>query len=582
MELDRRRLLAAAGGLLSCGTAGTAAGATRNRHVGTATGATPQDSTGYGPLGSVAVPGAREAVVDGDLAYVAASDGFAVVDIADPAAPELLAERRAIETNTDQTLAGIWDVWPWADRLAVVGPAQYSPDLPSGVAVFDVSDPADPQQVSFYPTQNHIHNTHFEDGIVYLTGRDQGMSVVMVDVSGEDPAEVGRWSPLAVDERWAEVQPPLRSLHDVYVQDGVAYLPYWDAGTWMVDMSNPADPSALGRVADYTLEELAAVGREESFLVARTPRGADHFATVNGDGNLLLVGSETWSIDDSTGVVGEAGRRVGGASGVDLYDVSDPGSPERLSTIEPPASFDQTTSGWFTTSHNADFSGDRLYTSWYFGGVAVFDVSDPAEPEELARWQDPRETSFWTAQAADGFYVASSVNLSSTFGGLTESQEALYTFPDEPGSQADPPSLTDPPEDLFDSRPDNPPEVDRLGASVSRVVDVPGEDPPDGTDPDGSGGDDGTGQNGTDGTGNGGGNTGETDGDGPIGDGDGDSSGDSTGGGDTDDSGGSGDTDGSGGDDGSGPGLGIGAALGGLGGYLLARRAGGLSDSRRE
>ena len=577
MRFDRRELLVAAGGLLGCGVAGTAAGATRSRQVGAAGNSTGQDSSeGYGPLGSVTVEGAREAVVDGDVAYVAAGDGFAVVDIGDPAEPELLAERRAIETDTDQRLTGIWDVWPWEDRLAVAGPAAYSPELPSGVALFDVNNPADPKQVTFYPTRDAIHNTHFEDGVVYLTGRDRGRSVVMVDFSDDDPEEVGRWSPLEVDDRWAEVEPSLRTLHDVYVQSGTAYLPYWDAGTWIVDVSDPGEASALGHVGDYALEELLAIDREESFLVARTPRGADHYATVNNDGSLLLVGGETWSIDDEGGVVGEAGRRVGGASGVDLYDVSDPTSPERLSTIEPPASYDQTTGGWFTTSHNADFRGDRLYTSWYFGGVAVHDVSDPAAPEELARWQRPRETSFWTAQAADGFYVGSSTNLRATFGGPNETREALYTFPDEAGSQADPPALTDVPEDLVDIQPEELPEVDRLGASASRVVDGPTN----------GNGDDGTGQNGDDGS------NGETDDSGADGGETGDDGGATDDGqttGDSDDASGgdpeAGDTSGSGdsgGDDGAGPGLGVGAALGGLGGYLLARRAGELTDSRGE
>jgi len=571
MKLDRRELLAAAGGLLGCGVTGAATGAARTKRVGTTTGNASQEE-GYGPLGSVRVPGAREAVVDGDLAYVAARTGFSVVDIADPTEPTVLAERSDIETDTDQRLAGIWDLWPWEDRLAVVGPALFSPDLPQGVALFDVSDPSDPQQVSFYPTEDAIHNTHFEDGIVYLTGRDRGRSVVMIDFSDDDPEEVGRWSPLDENERWAAVEPALRTLHDVYVQDGTAYLPYWDAGTWMVDVSDPGDPSALGRVSDYTLEELAAVGREESFLVSRTPLGSDHYATVNDDGSLLLVGGESWAVDDEGGVVGEAGRRIGGASGVDLYDVSDPGNPEKLSTIEPPASYDQTTEGWFTTAHNADFSGDRLYTSWYFGGVAVHDVSDPADPEELARWQRPRETSFWTAQAADGFYVASSQNIRRTFSGPNNTREALYTFPDEAGSQADPPTLTDVPEDLVDSWPDDPPEVDRLGASASRVVDSPGDGNGDNGTSDGGGGD--TNDSGTDG-GEAGDDSGATD--------DGQTTGDTDGGNpETDDSGDTDESNTSGGDDGSGPGLGVGAALGGLGGYLLARRTRRLSDSRDE
>jgi len=554
MEFDRRTALRATGALLGGSVIPATASADRSRQTGSPSGGTPQD--GYEPLGSVAVPGAREAVVADDLAYVAATDGFAIVDVSDPAQPTVLAERREIATDTDQLLRGIWDLWPSGDRLAVAGPAQFTPNQPSGVALFDVSDPTRPEQVAFHPTEDHIHNAFFTDETVYVTGRDRGMSVVMVDVSDDDPVEVGRWSPLDVDERWADVPVPLRALHDVYVQDGTAYLPYWDAGTWMVDVSDPGEPEALGRVADATREQLAAVSTEEAFLVARTPGGADHYATVNEDGTLLLVGRETWAVEDRAGRLAEDGERIGGASGVDIYDVSDPADPERLSTIAPPDSFDQTTGGWFTTSHNADFRGDRLYTSWYFGGVGVHDVSDPADPVELARWWNPRETSFWTAQAADGCYVASSVDLSSGFGGLNETREALYTFPDRAGSQVNPPSLTDWPEDVLGPEPDGRPEVNPAAGRVASVVDVPDANLPDGTGDNSNGSADGTV-----------GSDGDPD--------DRDTDGGGAGNGTTDD-GENGSTDG------TGAGLGVGAALAGLGGYLLARRAGELNDSRCE
>lgn len=511
MTPSRRELLAGVGAL--CGVATSSGRRERRGHTTGRTG-------GYGPVGSVEVSGARDAAVDGDVVYVAAGDGFAVVSIADPSEPRLLATRRSVATDTDQPLTGIWDVWPWGDRLAVVGPAQPAPDRPSGLALFDVSEPGDPRQVAFHPTDDHIHNAYFADGTVYVTGRDTGQSVVMVDVTDDEPVEVGRWSPLQVDRRWAEVEPPLRSLHDVTVRDGVAYLPYWDAGTWIVDVSDPGEPAALGRVAEYTREQLAGVTGEQAGLVARTPRGADHYAQVDETGDLLLVGRETWAVEDSRGVVGEAGQLVGGASGVDLYDVSDPGAPEQLATIDPPASFDQTTTGWFTTAHNADLRDGRLYTSWYYGGVAIHDVSNPAEPTALARWHDPREASFWTAQAADGTVVASSADLGAAFSGVTETRDAVYLFPDEAGSQPDPPSLTDWPAAQLGPEPDDRPTADWAGASADRVGDSP-----DGAD---------TGADRTDDT------------------------------------------------DASGPGLGVGAALAGAGGYLLARHARQLSDSPEE
>lgn len=536
MASGRREFLAVVGSLTGGLVAGSAAGDSQGSAVAAG------QADGYAPLGSVDIAGARDTAVAGEVAYVATGDGFVTVDVSGEN-PSVLAERRGIPTSDGGQLTGIWDLWPSGDRLAVGGPAQFRRNQQSGVGLFDVSDPTGPEQVAFHPTDHHIHNLHFSDNVLYLPARDRPMSLVMVDVSGDDPVEVGRWSPFDADDRWADIEPPLRVLHDVFVRDGTAYLPYWDAGTWLVDVSDPTDPTAYSRVGDYSVEQVAAVGPGQADLVARTPDGADHYAQVDETGSVLAVGKETWAIEDRRGTFGETGRRVGGASGITLYNVSDPTSPEELSSIDPPVSVDQRTSGWFTTAHDFDFRDGRLFTSWYYGGVAVYDVSDPADPTEVSRWQDPRTASFWTARAVDDErFVASSVDVSSVLGGRAETREGLYVFPNEAGSQADPPLLTDWPEDVFGPEPDDRSPVNRTAASVDRLVDV--------RDPDDERGD-------------------RHDGPDSPGEGSGDRNG----------------TDGTpampreGSTNGSGPGLGVGTALAGVGGYLLARRAGLLSDS---
>ncbi|MFB6227235.1 MAG: hypothetical protein ABEH88_01405 [Halobacteriales archaeon] len=83
--------------------------------------------------------------------------------------------------------------------------------------------------------------------------------------------------------------------------------------------------------------------------------------------------------------------------------------------------------GLWTTAHNFEIHGDRLYSSWYRAGVKIHDISDPGSPELLAWWLRPRETSFWTAQVGvpGEFFIASSASSASS--GPTESREALKT-----------------------------------------------------------------------------------------------------------------------------------------------------------
>lgn len=431
---------------------GTALGAALVGGVAAGRGQTATDT--FEPLGSVDVPGAADAAVhhDDTVAYVAAEDGFAAVDISEPESPELIAQRREIETGTDRPLRLVWDLWPWENRLVVGGPAQIDSGSTYGFALFDISDPSEPEQIAFHRTDtteggppHYIHNSYFEDGIVYLTGSGiPEHPLVMVDVSDDEPEEVGRWSIIDYDSSLSDIPFRMRPLHDVYVQDEIAYLPYWDAGTWIVDVSDPADPSVRSRVGDYELDELRAFESTDAEVEAFVPPGNAHYAQVNEDGSILVVGKEAWAVEDGD-------ETVGGAGGVDLYDVSDESNPEHLSRIEAAESFGQTREEWFTTAHNCDIVGDRLYTSWYFGGVKIHDVSDPTAPEEIAWWRNPLDTSFWTAQSAGDVFVASSANVSQKIRSdeLNETREALYVFPDRAGTQEDPPSLLDPPEELF-------------------------------------------------------------------------------------------------------------------------------------
>ena len=93
--------------------------------------------------------------------------------------------------------------------------------------------------------------------------------------------------------------------------------------------------------------------------------------------------------------------------------MSDPTDPLQVGRIDPPSSptGDQTRDGTFTTAHNVDFADGRLYSSWYYGGVQIHDVTDPADPSRLAWWQNHEEAKFWTAEsvAPGEYFVASDI-----------------------------------------------------------------------------------------------------------------------------------------------------------------------------
>ncbi|WP_336024299.1 LVIVD repeat-containing protein [Halobellus salinisoli] len=414
----------------------------------------------YEPYGSIDVEGAKEAVVDPerDVTYLATTSGYAVVDVAAPDRPQLLADvREPLADREDGPLRGIFDVKLDATdptTLLVVGPANPLRGAISGALVVDVSDPENPEERAFHETSFPIHNCFVRDGVAFLTGNDGGRNpIVTLDV--ETGEERGRWALADVDEAWDDVPNASRSVHDVYVHEDRAFVALWDAGTWVLDVSDPASPTALGSVDAPGPSMLADRSGAEARREATLPPGNHHYVATDESGTLLGVGRESWALpaegDETTNQSADAKTQsetaasteagdtayVGGPSGIDLWDVSDPEAPELRATIPAPASPEPTYGGVWTTAHNFELAAGTLYSSWYRGGVKRHDVSDPAAPREVTWWRDPDAASFWTAQLAhagerEGFFVASNWGVGDVPGGL-------YTFPDHAGEQADPP-----------------------------------------------------------------------------------------------------------------------------------------------
>lgn len=239
--MRRRDALKAAGSLLGVGVFGSGAAGSAAAHPGP-----------YEPYGYVELEGAKEAVVspDGDVAYVATTTGYASVDVSVPDRPRVLADvREPVSEREAGPLRQIYDVDFDAvtDTLAVVGPANSRPGAVAGVLLVDVSDPAAPERVSFFETAHSIHNCFLREGVAYLTGND-GADNPLVLLDAASGAELGTWSLSDADSAWSDVDSSLRPLHDVFVRGDVAHLALWDAGTWLVDVSDPTDPTAVGSV----------------------------------------------------------------------------------------------------------------------------------------------------------------------------------------------------------------------------------------------------------------------------------------------------------------------------------------------
>jgi hypothetical protein len=388
------------------------------------TGRPAAQESSFAPLGSVSVPKAKEVVVDaaGTHAYVATTDGFSIIDLADPSAPVVIFEQSTI--GADQEAGPVEQIHDVKldeanDLLVATGAAQGGGTL-DGVAVFDVSVPTAPERICFFETPFFNHNCDIDAGIVHLCGNDF-ITNGLVSYNARTGERLGDWSIVSVDDRWQDVSFGNWNLHDVHVSDGVAYLAHWDAGTWMVDVSDPTTPELIARIRGRSIGTFLNMAGDEARREAIEPPGNDHTAVPDQSGDLLGIGVESWDAGDD---------ESGGPGGIHLYNISDVSTPTKHSTLLPPAGGSQRLQdgeGEWTTSHNFELSNGLGYSSWYSGGVRLHDISDPSEPRLLGAWRS-EDTTFWSAQAAtEAFFVASSY-LDPTADRRRQGAR-LYTFP---------------------------------------------------------------------------------------------------------------------------------------------------------
>lgn len=341
----------------------------------------------------VAVPGAQEVVTQKTWAYIATGDGFAVVDWRSPDRPERVGTFHAPGT-------GIADVKVDGDLLAVSsqgsehdhGPGEDpdpDPDAEIGTHLYDVSDPTDPEYLStFQVLPDGVHNAHLVDDTLYVAKEapfDES-ALIVVDVSDPtDPTELSRW---VLEDVHPELDSVTNFVHDVYTQGDYAYLAYWDAGTRVLDVSDPTDPVEVSSFGETEDADKGDEGDPWNRVFASP--GNAHYVQPSPDGDHVYVGAETYA--------GESG-------GIKVFDVTDFDDPQQVAEIE---AEDRNDGIFADTSHNFDVTSNRLYTSWYDAGARVYDITDPANPEQTYEY-DPDGSSFWTAVRERGFVVVSDI-----------------------------------------------------------------------------------------------------------------------------------------------------------------------------
>ncbi len=257
-------------------------------------------------------------------------DWAKVFDITDPANPVLtdsvqLDARRINDVKIHPN-----------NRLAVLT-REGASTRRNGIVLLDLSTPAHPTIISEYTetVTGGVHNVWIDGATDLVYACHNGTrDIRIIDIKDpRNPREVGSWGLPNED----------RSLHDVIVQDGYAYLSYWDDGLITLDVgagTHGGSPTRPTFVSQF-----------------KYPEGHTHTAWRYG--RYLFVGDEIYPPD------WDADRPIEARGYIHVLDHSDPANPVEVARYEVPEA----------GVHNFWVEDDILYVGYYQAGLRVVDVS---------------------------------------------------------------------------------------------------------------------------------------------------------------------------------------------------------------
>ena len=305
-------------------------------------------------------------------------------DVTDP------ANMKIIDTVTVDART-VNDVKISADGRVGVMTREGASDRKNGFVILDVSDPYNVTISAAYNDDmtGGVHNAFIYENHIYAVNNGRKYDIINID-DPKKPFRVGVY----------ELDSPGHSIHDVWIEDGIAYSSNWADGVHAVD------------IGGLKFDEKNRSQKQFNPLLAKAGQGSPSnpvhladFKDINGHNHaafpfksqstdkFYIVGGDEWFPWRYPGKP----RPYQPRGGFHFYDFTDIENPkeEAVYTI--------TEAG----SHNHWIQGDTLIAAYYNGGLRIVDISGDLLGDI---YRQGREIAFYMSSHPEG-HIPNSTNV---------------------------------------------------------------------------------------------------------------------------------------------------------------------------
>jgi len=260
----------------------------------------------------------------------------------------------------------------------------------NGLVILDVTDPFNVKITKMYDDNltGGVHNVFIYQDHVYALSAGTRYDIINIS-DPSNPFRVGSY----------ELDTPGHSIHDVWVENGIAYSSNWADGVHIVDVGGVPQTEQSRDKKNFNpflaLAGKGSPGNPIKLASKSDPNGHNHatfpFVSQSTDKFYMINGDE-WA------------KRIPGSEesiyqgGFHFVDFTDIDNPVETAIYQVPE----------VGSHNHWVEGDILYAGYYYGGIRVLDISGEllgdlyAQGREIAFFEGrdpngkiPNETNVW-------------------------------------------------------------------------------------------------------------------------------------------------------------------------------------------